>query len=86
MGLGDIVSISRPCRLIPRRLLGAVHSGLADETLAYDGNGNRAGTGVTVPIGDRLMETADYTYQYDDAGQRTRRTSRACYALLRRKC
>jgi RHS repeat-associated protein len=47
-----------------------------DESFTYDATGNRV-TGTVVGPDNRLVSDASYTYQYDDEGRRTRRTSKA---------
>jgi RHS repeat-associated protein len=49
-------------------------SGSNNEAYAYDLNGNRLGGGYTTASGNRLMSDGTYTYDYDDEGNRTRRT------------
>jgi RHS repeat-associated protein len=54
------------------RLVQATHPALPTEQYSYDPVGNRIGT--TVDAGNRLLEDATYTYQYDDSGNLTQKT------------
>ncbi|MHB9047276.1 MAG: RHS repeat-associated core domain-containing protein [Pirellulales bacterium] len=47
------------------------------ETYAYDVAGNRTGGDYLTDPNNRLLRDSAYTYQYDDEGNRTKRTSRA---------
>ena len=56
------------------RLVQSTHPTLPTEQYSYDPVGNRAGT--TVDVGNRLLEDATYTYQYDNNGNITQKTNR----------
>lgn len=56
------------------RLVQATHPALPTEQYSYDPVGNRIGT--TVDAGNRLLEDATYTYQYDNNGNMTQKTNR----------
>jgi len=58
------------------RLLGTSRPGVADESFDLDALGNRAGEDVSAG-GNEVSEDATYTYQYDDEGNRTKRTLKA---------
>jgi RHS repeat-associated protein len=45
-----------------------------DEAYSYDANGNRTNTGYDTDPNNRLASDGVYNYQYDDEGNRTRRT------------
>jgi RHS repeat-associated protein len=53
---------------------GATGGTQAAESFAYDTNGNRTGSGVTVSAFNRVTNDGTYTYLYDNEGNRTRRT------------
>lgn len=55
-------------------LTGADHSYQIDETYTYDANGNRTMTGYETGSNNRLLNDGIYSYQYDNEGNRTRRT------------
>ncbi|HEX6985921.1 MAG TPA: RHS repeat-associated core domain-containing protein, partial [Planctomycetaceae bacterium] len=55
----------------------ADHSGQPDESYGYDATGNRAAAGYEASTGNRVTETATHLYEFDDAGNRTRRTEKA---------
>ena len=59
------------------QLTAADYSGgvLADEAYAYDANGNRAGSGYVVGANNRLFSDGTFNYQYDNEGNRTRKTN-----------
>jgi RHS repeat-associated protein len=50
------------------------HSTQLDENYRYDANGNRTNTGYQTGTNNRLISDGIYTYQYDNEGNRTRRT------------
>jgi RHS repeat-associated protein len=56
------------------QLTGADHSYQTDESYSYDANGNRTMTGYQTGTNNRLTNDGTYTYQYDDEGNRTKRT------------
>ena len=56
------------------QLTGVDNQTLADESFSYDATGNRTGTGTTVAAGNRLLSDGTYSYEYDDEGNRTKRT------------
>lgn len=47
-----------------------------DEIYRYDATGNRTG-GTVIGTNNRLLDDGTYTYQYDDAGNRIRKTEKA---------
>ena len=55
----------------------ADHSVQTDENYSYDLNGNRTMTGYVTGVANRLLEDPTYTYQYDNEGNRTRRTKKS---------
>ena len=46
----------------------------ADESYSWDLNGNPTGTGIVVGTNNRLLDDGDFTYAYDDAGNRLTKT------------
>jgi RHS repeat-associated protein len=56
------------------QVTGATGGTQAAESFAYDTNGNRTGSGVTVSAFNRVTNDGTYTYLYDNEGNRTRRT------------
>ena len=46
-----------------------------DETYTYDANGNRTNTGYDTDPNNRLASDGVYNYEYDDEGNRTKRTN-----------
>ncbi len=55
----------------------ADHSSQTDETYGYDRTGNRATAGYETGTGNRPTEDATYTYEYDDEGNQTKRTTKS---------
>ena len=49
----------------------------ADQTFAWDANGNPVRAGVTVGTGNRVLSDETSTYAYDAEGNRTRKTDKA---------
>jgi YD repeat-containing protein len=57
------------------QLTGADHaSPRADESYSYDANGNRTMTGYQTGANNLTLSDGTYNYEYDDEGNRTRRT------------
>jgi RHS repeat-associated protein len=56
------------------QLTGTDHSSQVDEAYSYDANGNRTNYGYGTGIDNWLLTDGIYNYQYDDEGNRTRRT------------
>jgi RHS repeat-associated protein len=50
-------------------------SGSNSEGYTYDKNGNRTNAGYVTGVGNRLLSDGVYNYQYDDEGNRTKRTN-----------
>ncbi len=60
------------------QLTGADYSAAPpDEAYSYDANGNRTNTGYATGANNRLTSDGTYTYEYDNEGNRTRRTKTA---------
>jgi len=59
------------------QLLTADHTSQTDETYSYDLNGNRTLTGYETGSWNRLLEDPLYTYQYDNEGNRIRKTNKS---------
>jgi YD repeat-containing protein len=58
------------------QLTGADRSGSTnDETYSYDANGNRTNTGYATGDGNLLESDGVFDYEYDDEGNRAKRTS-----------
>jgi YD repeat-containing protein len=56
------------------QLIGADYSGSpADESYAYDANGNRTNPGYVIGAGNRLVSDGEYRYLYDAEGNRIAR-------------
>ena len=56
------------------QLTGASHTTQTNETYQYDSNGNRVNTGYQTGANNQLLSDGTYNYQYDDEGNRTKRT------------
>ena len=56
------------------QLTGTVKNAVADEAYSYDANGNRTNSGYTTGINNQLLSDGIYNYQYDNEGNRTKRT------------
>ncbi len=56
------------------QLTSAVHSFQTDETYTYDAGGNRTMTGYQTGTDNRLLNDGTYSYEYDQEGNRTKRT------------
>jgi RHS repeat-associated protein len=56
------------------QLATADHSFQADEAYTVDGNGNRTNTGYSTGVNNRLTSDGVFRYEYDDNGNRTKRT------------
>ncbi len=56
------------------QLTAADHDYQSDEEYEYDENGNPIGTGFTIGTNNRLLSDGTYNYEYDDEGNRTKRT------------
>jgi RHS repeat-associated protein len=56
------------------QLTGADHTTIADEAYSYDANGNRTLAGYGTGTNNQLLTDGTYNYEYDDEGNRTRRT------------
>ncbi|MBC8351077.1 MAG: hypothetical protein H8E66_03770 [Planctomycetes bacterium] len=56
------------------QLTDAGHTFQSDETYTYDANGNRTMTGYTTGDNNQLTNDSTYSYEYDDEGNRTKRT------------
>jgi RHS repeat-associated protein len=56
------------------QLTGADHSSQTDEAYQYDANGNRINAGYQTGTNNQLLANGQFTYQYDQEGNRTKRT------------
>lgn len=56
------------------QLMGTDHSYQTDEIYSYDANGNRNSTGYQTDANNRLLTDGKYNYEYDNEGNRTKRT------------
>jgi RHS repeat-associated protein len=56
------------------QLTGTDHSSQTDEAYSYDANGNRTNGGYQTGTNNQLLADSQYTYQYDQEGNRTQRT------------
>jgi RHS repeat-associated protein len=56
------------------QLTGATHTSQADEAFQYDANGNRTDGGYQTGVDNRLLTDGKFNYQYDQEGNRTKRT------------
>jgi RHS repeat-associated protein len=56
------------------QLTGADHSNQVDEAYQYDANGNRINSGYQTGTNNQLLADGQFTYQYDQEGNRTKRT------------
>ena len=56
------------------QLRSAYHSYQTDESYTYDANGNRTNTGYQTATNNRLTSDGVFSYQYDNEGNRIRRT------------
>ena len=56
------------------QLTDADHDYQTDEAYTYDANGNRTMTGYTTGDNNQLTNDGTYSYEYDDEGNRTKRT------------
>jgi RHS repeat-associated protein len=56
------------------QLTGASHSSQVNEAYSYDTNGNRTSGGTVTGVNNQLLSDGTYNYQYDNEGNRTRRT------------
>lgn len=56
------------------QLTGVDNSSRADEAYSYDANGNRTSAGYGTGGNNQLLTDGVYNYEYDDEGNRTRRT------------
>jgi RHS repeat-associated protein len=59
------------------QLTGADHSSQTDEAYQYDANGNRTNVGYQTGTNNQLLADGQFTYEYDQEGNRTRRTETA---------
>ncbi len=59
------------------QLLGAVNTGVPNESFGYDANGNRNTTGFTTSSDNRMTASPGFTYLYDNEGNLTRKTNTA---------
>jgi RHS repeat-associated protein len=57
------------------QLLGAVNTGVPNESFGYDANGNRNMAGYTTSSDNRMTASPGFTYVYDAEGNLTRRTN-----------
>ncbi len=57
------------------QLTGADHIGQTDETFAYDANGNRTGSSVTIGTHNHILSDGTSTYTYDLEGNQTSKTN-----------
>jgi RHS repeat-associated protein len=57
------------------QLTGEDYSFQTDESHTYDANGNRTNSGYSTGTNNRLLSDGTYNYQYDNEGNRTRRTN-----------
>ena len=58
-----------------QRLQTRSNSVLPDEAYSDDANGNRTNTGYNTTTNNRLQSDGTYNYEYDNEGNRTKRTS-----------
>jgi YD repeat-containing protein len=56
------------------QLTGASHTTQANESYSYDANGNRTSSGYQTGPNNQLLSDGTYAYEYDDEGNRTKRT------------
>jgi RHS repeat-associated protein len=56
------------------QLTAADHSTQTDEAYTYDANGNRTSGGAGTGTNNQLLTDGKFNYQYDDEGNRTKRT------------
>ncbi len=63
------------------QLTGAAYTSQSDETYAYDENGNRTLDGYQTGDHNRLLADGAFDYQYDNEGNRIRRTNVATGAV-----
>jgi RHS repeat-associated protein len=56
------------------QLTSASHTTQANEVYSYDANGNRTNSGYQTGTNNQLLSDGTYTYEYDDEGNRTKRT------------
>jgi YD repeat-containing protein len=63
------------------QLAGATYTYQSTEAYSYDANGNRANTGYSTGDGNRMTSDGTYNYQYDNEGNRTKRTNIATGAV-----
>jgi RHS repeat-associated protein len=56
------------------QLTGADNSSQTDEAYQYDANGNRINAGYQTGTNNQLLTDGQFTYQYDQEGNRTKRT------------
>jgi RHS repeat-associated protein len=56
------------------QLTGTDNSTQTDEAYSYDANGNRTNSGYQTGTNNQLLSDGVYNYQYDDEGNRTKRT------------
>ena len=59
---------------VTNQLTAADHTSQPDENYSFDLNGSRTGTGVTVGDNNRTTSDGTYNYEYDNEGNRTKRT------------
>ena len=57
------------------QLTAASHATQSNENYTYDENGNRTTPGYSTDVYNRLSSDGTYTYEYDDEGNRIRRTN-----------
>jgi RHS repeat-associated protein len=59
------------------QLTGANHTNQTDEAYQYDANGNRTNSGYQTGTNNQLLSDGQFTYEYDNEGNRTKRTETA---------
>jgi RHS repeat-associated protein len=59
------------------QLTGANHTNQTDEAYQYDANGNRTNAGYQTGTNNQLLSDGQFTYEYDNEGNRTKRTETA---------
>ena len=59
---------------LTNQLTGTDHTSQTDEAYSYDANGNRTSGGTVTGVNNQLLSDGTYSYQYDNEGNRTKRT------------
>jgi YD repeat-containing protein len=64
------------------QLIESFYSYQTNENYSYDGTGNRTNTGYVTGDNNQTTDDGTYTYQYDDEGNRTRKTTKSTGAYV----